>query len=440
MRKKPKSFTFYIQVFGCQMNYVDAEIIVSTLTERGSKPLEDWSKADFIIAVSCGVRAAAEERIVSWLKKARQQNKNATIILTGCLSHRLDIEERLKEAVDYFVPIESWTTRIEGILPQQGCANPDFYQIHGAHESSFQAYLPVTTGCNNFCSYCVVPYARGREKSVAPERIVNEAKQLIKKGYKEIYLLGQNVNSYRGIDRKGQGWNFSRLLRTIDKIPGRFWIRFISSHPKDISNEFIETLAACDKVSANLHLPIQSGSNRILKLMNRHYTRQEYLKLIGKIKKTFPKVVLSTDIIVGFPGETERDFQDSLKVVKKVGYEMLFALKYSPRPQTTALRLKDSVPAPVKIARQRELDATWKKIAQAKNQRFIGKTITILVDRVKIKNTGGQAKTYILGKSFENKDVQAEIKPGSNKDLVGHWAEIIIHDASALALRGLVQP
>jgi len=437
MRKKPKAFTFYIQVFGCQMNHIDAEIIVSTLAERGGQPLELPAKADIIIAVSCGVRAAAEERIISWLKKMRRQNKNAKIILTGCLSHRPDVKERLGEAVNYFIPIENWITEIEEIIPQSGCLSPDFYRHPGARQSDFQAYLPVTTGCNNFCSYCVVPYARGREKSIAPEQIIDEAKSLAKKGYKEIYLLGQNVNSYQGIDRKGREWNFSRLLRAIDKIPGKFWIRFISSHPKDISQEFIETVAGCKKVSPNLHLPIQSGSNRVLRLMNRHYTREDYLKLIAKIKKGYPGIVFSTDIIVGFPGETDRDFQESLQVVEKVGYEMLFSLKYSPRPQTAAFKLKDSVPAPVKIVRQRELDAVWKKIALEKNRRFIGKTITILVDRVKIKiGPNGQAKTYVLGKSFENKDVQAELNPRFKKDIVGKWAEILVKDASALALQG----
>jgi len=347
----------------------------------------------------------------------------------------MDIAERLKESVDHFIPIENWTTRIKEVIPHSGCANPDFYQIYGTHESNFQAYLPVTTGCNNFCSYCVVPYARGREKSIAPERIIDEARSLVNNGCKEIYLLGQNVNSYRGIDRKGGRWSFSRLLREIDGIPGQFWIRYISSHPKDISREFIETLAVCEKVSPNLHLPIQSGSNRILRSMNRQYTQQDYLKIIEKIRKAFPKVVFSTDIIVGFPDETERDFQESLRIVKKVGFEMLFSLKYSPRPQTAAFRLKDSVPAPEKIARQQALDAAWKKIALEKNQRFVGKKITVLTDRIKTKNENGREKTYVLGKSFENKDVQAEV--GSVKrDLIGEWTEVLVKDASALALRG----
>jgi tRNA-2-methylthio-N6-dimethylallyladenosine synthase len=439
MSKKPKDFTFSIQVFGCQMNYVDAEIIVSTLTARGGLGVLNTAEADLIIVVSCGVRAAAEERIVNWCKKIKNQNLPATLVLTGCLSHRQDIRKRLADAVDWFVPIEHWTSQIDDIIPRKKAPvmRQDFYCLPAKHSSNFRAYIPIATGCNNFCSYCVVPYARGKERSIAPEQILTEAKKLIKNGYKEIYLLGQNVNNYHGIDPKGEKWTFSRLLQEIDKIPGKFWIRFISSHPKDITPEFIKTLPSCKKVSPNLHLPIQSGSNRVLKRMNRHYTREDYLKLITSLRQSYPQIVFSTDIIVGFPGETERDFQDSLALVKKVGYEMLFSLKYSPRPETAAFKLRDSVPAATKIARQRELDATWEKIAQAKNQRFVGQLITILVDRIKTKTApNGQSQSYLLGKSFENKDVQAVIKPGSESNLVGNWAQILIKDANALALRG----
>ena len=420
------------------MNYVDAEIIVSTLTERGGQPIESWQEADLIIAVSCGVRAAAEERVVSWLKKARRENRQSTLVLTGCLSHRKDIEKRLQKTLDFLVPIENWVSRIEEIIPRPEINKyPEFYQIGGTRASSFRAYIPTTTGCNNFCSYCVVPYARGREKSIPPEQIIDQAQNLIKNGFKEIYLLGQNVNSYQGIDQKGQNWHFSRLLRAVNKIPGKFWIRFISSHPKDISEEFISVLANCQKVSPNLHLPVQSGSNRILKLMNRHYTQADYLNLISKVRQVYPQAVFSTDIIVGFPGETERDFKDSLEVVRKVGFEMLFSLKYSPRPETAAFKLRDSVSAETKIFRQRALDVAWKKIALAKNQRFIGKTITILVDRIKTKPVpSGQTTTYALCKSFENKDVQAKLGAYPQKDIVGKWAEVKIKDVSALALQG----
>lgn len=455
------------------MNYVDAEIITATLNEKGGKPTVDYTKTDLVIVITCGVRTSAEERIVSWTKKLRKKNANAVIVLTGCLSHRKDIEEHLAEAVAWFIPIKNWTSGIEKVItlsfrPKPSYArrsggipfknferdtstplrsaqddngvftiSEDFYQILPQRTSTFQAYVPIMTGCNNFCSYCVVPYARGREKSRAPESIIEEAKKLVRNDYKELYLLGQNVNSYQGIDSKGEKWNFSRLLRAINEIQGNFWIRFISSHPKDITEEMIRTYAECQKVSPNLHLPVQSGSNKVLRLMNRKYTREKYLNTIAMVRKILPPVVLSTDIIVGFPGETEKDFRDSLDIVKKVGYEMLFSLKYSPRPEAAAYKLKDSVSAQEKIERQRRLDQTWKAIAQKKNQRFLGQEILILVDRVKIKkDKSGKITYYAQGKSFDNKDVMGKISEKEIEGLVGKWAVVKVKEVTPLALKG----
>jgi len=316
----------------------------------------------------------------------------------------------------------------------------DFYQILPQYFTNYRAFIPIMTGCDNFCSYCVVPYARGREKSNSPEDILKRARKLAKSGYKELYLLGQNVNRYQGLDKKGKKWNFAKLLRSINKIPGKLWIRFISSHPKDITNEFISTFKNCRKVSSNLHLPLQSGSNKILRLMNRGYTREKYLETVGKIRQAYPETVLSTDIIVGFPGETEQDFQDSLDVVKKVGFEMLFALKYSPRPETASSKMKDNVSAQTKINRQRILDQTWKKIAQKKNKRFLGHEVEILIDKVKTKaNTKGKVEYFVLGKTFENKDVEAKTPKGRGSGLLGKWGSVRIEETGALALKGRIQ-
>ena len=430
------------------MNHVDAEIISYTLSERNYKPAKDCAKANLIVVVTCGVRNSAEERIVSWTQKLKTQSKNSVIVLTGCLSHREDIKTRLHETVDLFIPIENWMARKDeifslthnvgaGLKPAPTGEKNCFYQILPQRASTFQAYIPIMTGCNNFCSYCVVPYARGREKSRSPESIINEAEQLVKKGCKELYLLGQNVNSYQGKDKNNRIWNFARLLKNINGIAGNFWIRFISSHPKDITEKFIETYANCRKVSSNLHLPIQSGSNKILGLMNRKYTRENYLDIISKIRRRYPQAVLSTDIIVGFPGETDKDFRDSLDIVKKVGFEMLFSLKYSSRPETAAQKMKDSVPPAIKIARQRKLDQVWKKIALAKNKRFLGQEIKILVDRIKTKTDNhGKITRYVQGKSFENKDIQGLIKSGKGNDLIGKWATVKISETTAVALRG----
>jgi len=470
-----KSFSYYIQVFGCQMNYVDAEIITATLSDKGGEPAQELTKANLIVVVTCGVRASAEERTISWIKRAKNQNKVALFIVTGCLSHRKDVKARLNGIVEKFISIENWMAKIDKILglichfqsatlsssgqargsrcldskildPRRslphaltrgGDDNTHFYNSIPQRDSSFQAYIPITTGCNNFCSYCAVPYARGREKSQAPEKIIKEAKALVKAGYKELYLLGQNVNSYQGIDKKGEQWKFAQLLRAINKIPGKFWIRFISSHPKDITGEFIAAFKDCRKVSPNLHLPVQSGSSRILKIMNRKYTQKEYWEVIEKIRSAAPETVFSTDIIVGFPGETEKDFWDSLDVVKKVGFEMLFSLKYSPRPETAAFKRKDNVAPAVKIARQRELDQVWKKISLKKNQRFIGKKIVILANRIKVvAKKSGKRETCLLGKSFENKDVQVKINSSAENNLIGQWVTVRIKEAGALALKG----
>jgi len=452
-----ENFTYFIKIFGCQMNYVDAEIFASTLEERGGVAISEVTEANLIVVVTCGVRAAAEERAVSWIKKAGKKNEKASIVLTGCLARREDIKSRLEDVAE-FVPIEDWAAYITAYTGSQNFAclagrprtsavqgrkaslhkyDRSFYQISPRYYTNFRAYLPIMTGCNNFCSYCVVPYARGREKSRPPEEILREAKKLTKEGFKELCLLGQNVNSYRGVDGKGRKWNFAELLESIDKIPGRFWIKFISSHPKDISDDFISVFKKCRKVSPNLHLPVQSGSNKILKAMNRRYAPKDYLGIISRVRKECPKVIFSTDIIVGFPGETGEDFKDSLDIVKKVGFEMLFSLKYSPRPGTASFKLRDDVSAQTKKDRQRKLDKVWKKIAQKKNQRFIGKKITILIDRIKETKDGhGKITCHVQGKSFENKDVVGELKIEKRKDLVGKWAAVRITDVTPLALRG----
>jgi len=441
------------------MNYVDAEIINFLIGRLGGKPIENLLAADLIIIITCGVRAGAEERAVNWIGKARNQNQTAVFVLTGCLSHRKDIKARLDGIANLFMPIEEWVAREKEIFDflthSSRVETQNFASLHGGYDkfyqilpkrfSTFRAYIPIMTGCNNFCSYCVVPYARGREISRPPEDILREAKKIIKNGFKELYLLGQNVNSYRGIDGKRREWNFAKLLGSIDKIPGKFWIRFISSHPKDISEEFISIFRKCRKVSPNLHLPLQSGSNKVLKAMNRRYTRENYLDIISRVRKNCPRTVFSTDIIVGFPGETDKDFQDSVDIVKEVGFEMLYCLKYSPRPGTASFKLKDDISAQTKIFRQRTLDQVWKKIARKKNKRFIGNKVIILIDKVKKMENDSGKNNYVQGKTFDNKDVQAqyccsigqkEIKSDIKNDIIGKWATVLVKETGALALKG----
>jgi len=297
------------------MNKSDSERIASILKKQGYLPALKEAEADLILINVCSVRQSAVNRVYAKVNKYFKKKK---IILTGCVLK--EDKNKLKNKVSEF-----W--------------HPDYYfECLPIHQSKFQAFLPIMTGCNNFCAYCVVPYTRGREKSRPAKEIIREIKSLVKKDYKEVILLGQNVNSY-----KDKNVNFPKLLKKINNIKGNFKINFITSHPKDMSDELIETMAKCQKLIKEIHLPVQSGDNEILKKMNRHYTASHYKKLIKKIKQKIPGIKISTDIIVGFPGETKKQFQNTVKLAKEIKFEKAYVSKYSPRPGTLAFKLKDNV-------------------------------------------------------------------------------------------------
>ena len=297
------------------MNKSDGERIISILKKQGYLPALKEAEADLILINVCSVRQSAVNRVYAKVNKYFKKKK---IILTGCVLK--EDKNKLKNKVSEF-----W--------------HPDYYfECLPIHQSKFQAFLPIMTGCNNFCAYCVVPYTRGREKSRPAKEIIREIKSLVKKDYKEVILLGQNVNSY-----KDKNVNFPKLLKKINNIKGNFKINFITSHPKDMSDELIETMAKCQKLIKEIHLPVQSGDNEILKKMNRHYTASHYKKLIRKIKQKIPGIKISTDIIVGFPGETKKQFQNTVKLAKEIKFEKAYVSKYSPRPGTLAFKLKDNV-------------------------------------------------------------------------------------------------
>ena len=306
---------YWIITYGCQMNKSDSERIASILKKQGYLPALKEAEADLILINVCSVRQSAVNRVYAKVNKYFKKKK---IILTGCVLK--EDKNKLKNKVSEF-----W--------------HPDYYfECLPIHQSKFQAFLPIMTGCNNFCAYCVVPYTRGREKSRPAKEIIREIKSLVKKDYKEVILLGQNVNSY-----KDKNVNFPKLLKKINNIKGNFKINFITSHPKDMSDELIETMAKCQKLIKEIHLPVQSGDNEILKKMNRHYTASHYKKLIKKIKQKIPGIKISTDIIVGFPGETKKQFQNTVKLAKEIKFEKAYVSKYSPRPGTLAFKLKDNV-------------------------------------------------------------------------------------------------
>jgi tRNA-2-methylthio-N6-dimethylallyladenosine synthase len=315
---------YYIITYGCQMNKSDSERLASQLEKKGYRPAATIGRADLAVINACSVRQSAVHRINSKIKQLKEQKKK--IFLTGCI-----LEKDRKE----------WEKQVDRILPFAGLEIKPKYSI------PTKAFVPIMTGCNNFCSYCVVPYVRGREYSRPAEKIIRQIKCLVKNGCKEITLLGQNVNSYQG------KVNFPELLRLICRISGDFQIKFMTSHPKDMSDKLIKVIAESDKIAKEIHLPVQSGDNRILKKMNRGYTAAEYKKLAQKIRKKIPQVELSTDIIVGFPGETKKQFANTVKLLKEICFSQIYAAAYSPRSGAAASKLKDDVLAKEKKRRKK---------------------------------------------------------------------------------------
>ncbi len=322
---------YYIKTFGCQQNESDSERIAAFLENKGHKKAGKLEEADLIVVNACSVRQTAIDRIFGLKKKFK--DLKAKKILTGCIikSDKLKFNEFFDEVID-----------IKKLLGNQ------YLSIKPRCQASASVYLPIMTGCDNFCSYCVVPYTRGREVSRSIDEIIREFKDFVKKGYKEIILLGQNVNSFKP--------SFVDLLKTLNRIPGNFKIKFLTNHPKDMSDELINSIAECEKIEKEIHLPIQSGDNKILKEMNRKYTVEHYKKLISKIYKKIPGVKITTDVIVGFPGETERQFQNTVKLFKESSYHKAYINKYSPRAGTAAYHLKDDVPQAEKKRRWRILN------------------------------------------------------------------------------------
>ena len=407
---------YYIATYGCQMNESDSERIAGTLEKAKYKLALSIDKADLIVVNMCSVRQTAVDRIygiAQKLKKLKKENNELKTILTGCILKK--DRKKLSEKFDYVLDINNlprWPIFKQSLLK-------NYLEIKPKYQSSFSALVPIMTGCNNFCSYCVVPYVRGREVSRPADKIICEIKNLIKKEYKEIWLLGQNVNSY-----KSGKVNFPKLLKKVNNIPGKFWVRFTSSHPKDFSDELIEAMANCKKVTEYLNFPVQSGDNKILKKMNRPYTIKHYKNLIKKIRSKIPNIVLSTDIIVGFPGETKKQFENSVKLFGEIKYDMAYISQYSPRPETSAVKLKNNVPQKEKKRRKEVLNEILKETALKNNGEYIGKEAEALID--------GQKKNKWLGKTRSYKNIQVE----SSKNLLGKFIKIKITKALPWGLKG----
>ncbi|MFA5163516.1 MAG: tRNA (N6-isopentenyl adenosine(37)-C2)-methylthiotransferase MiaB [Patescibacteria group bacterium] len=379
---------YNIITIGCQMNKADSERLAAYLEKKKYQAVADFKLADIVIINTCGVRQSAEDRAYGLVNQIKRFNPSAQIAITGCLSKRADVKKRLQAKVDLFFPINE-TPHLLSLLKNserllklddlRELSGEKYLAILPKHASYFKAFVPIGNGCNNFCSYCVVPYARGREVYRGAADIIKEVKALVRKGYKEITLIAQNVNSYHSLRAKKK-FDFADLLRSLADIPGDFWLRFSSSHPKDLSGKLIRVMSQSDKICHHLHLAVQSGDDRILKAMNRKYSAKQYVDLVAKIRQAKPGIAISTDVIVGFPGETKAQFNNSLKLFKQLNFDQAFIARYSPRFGTAAAKLKDNVSLEEKKKREEILEKVLKKSALENNKKLLGKEIVILVE------------------------------------------------------------
>lgn len=439
--------TYNTIIIGCQMNRADAERLSFYLEDLGFSFEADFLKADLVVFLSCGVKQAAEDRVYGLVDRIRKKNKKAVIVLSGCLSDRKDVKSRLAEDVQIYFNISRLANLDQELkkyfpkLKKSSFNNLKSYlDISTKNSSSFSAFVPIGNGCNNFCSYCVVPYARGREVYRPFSDIIAEVEDLVQRGYQEINLIAQNVNSYHS-----GGKGFPDLLAAIDKIPANFWLRFFTSHPKDVSPKLIKVLQQSTKVCEHLHLALQSGDNDILQAMNRKYKIEDYKKTVEKIKqaltrKDAPAPAITTDIIVGFPGETLKNFSNTKKAFTDISFDMAFISKYSPRFGTASFKMKDDVPWSEKKRREVELNKVLKKCALANNKKYLGLELEVLLEGLNRKGElFGRTRTAkivkILPESFSG-DKEKKGRSFNKKDLIGSFVKVKIIAVKEFELLG----
>lgn len=437
MRKK-----VYIETYGCQMNQSDSEIVGAIVEESGLEVIEDINQADIIFVNTCSIRDNAEQRVKNRLgefEAIKKKKPELRIGVLGCMAERMK-EELFKEnkSVDIIVGPDSYRD-IPKLLnlaeSGQKAANvilseeETYSEITPVRLSSngVSAFISIMRGCENFCSYCVVPYTRGKERSRDYNSIIKEAEDLFSKGYKEITLLGQNVNSYLW-ENENEKINFAKLIEMVAKVSPLLRIRFSTSHPKDISEELIDVIARNNNICKSLHLPVQSGSSRMLKKMNRKYTREDYIGKIDMIKSKIPDISLSTDIIAGFCSETIEDHNDTLSIMEYANYDYAFMFNYSQRPNTLAeKKYEDDVPSEEKTKRLNEIIDLQRKLSLASNKRDIGKEFEILVEGV-----SKRSKEKLFGRTSQNKVVIFDNKGVS----IGNYVNVKIEDCTSATLIG----
>ena len=383
---------YYIETYGCQMNEHDSEKIAGMLVNCGYTKADSKQDADFILFNTCCVREHAELRTfgnVGFIKELKQLNPRLILGVCGCMMQQKDVADKLYKRFPFVDLIfgthelKNFPFMLEKVLDNERIIN--ISEMNGEvieglpveRTPGFSTFVNIMYGCNNFCTYCIVPYVRGRERSRRAEDVVNEVREVVALGYKEVTLLGQNVNSYYS-----DGVNFPKLLEMVNAVPGLTRLRFMTSHPKDLSDELIEAMAKLDKVGKHIHLPVQSGSDEILRRMNRRYTSSQYLELVSKLRSKVKDVEITTDIIVGFPGETEEDFEATCDIVRKVGYSNAYTFAYSPREGTIAAKMPDQIAQEVKKQRLNKLNAVLAETIPCGNEKYIGFEGDILIEGV----------------------------------------------------------
>lgn len=436
-----KNLKYYIETWGCQMNEEDSEKLSGMLKRIGYELTDSRESASIIIFNTCCVRENAENKVfgnLGQLKNLKEKNQNLIIAICGCMMQQKGMADKILNMFPFVDIIfgthnaykfPEYLNRViqEGVQVKE-ILNKEEGIVEGIpvdRKSDTKAYVTIMYGCNNFCTYCIVPYVRGRERSRKPEDIEKEVKDLVAQGYKEITLLGQNVNSYgKGLENE---ISFADLLRRLNEIKGIERIRFMTSHPKDLNMDVIKAIKECDKLCEQIHLPVQSGSSKILKDMNRHYDKEYYINLIKDIKREIPNVGITTDIIIGFPGETEEDFKDTLELVKEVEYDSAFTFIYSRRQYTPADRMENQIDDEVKHRRFNELVETVNSIVKEKNKTLEGKTLEILVE-----GPSKNDENKLTGRSRSGKLVNF---PG-DKSLVGELVNVKIIKSKGFSLEG----
>ena len=436
--EKPLAF---VDTYGCQQNEADSERIRGYLEQMGFGFTGDEERARIIVINTCAIREHAEQRVfgnVGALVHVKRRHPEQLICLCGCMVQQPHAAKKLRESYRHvdlvFGPHALWKfpEMVHALLTQRGRtfsvedeAGSIAEGIPVVRQDSIRAWVSIMYGCNNFCSYCIVPYVRGRERSRDPEAVLAEVRGLVEAGYKDITLLGQNVNSY-GKDLP-RDYDFSDLLSDIDRNPGDYWIRFMSSHPKDATKKLFDTMARCRHVAKQLHLPFQSGNDRVLREMNRRYTRQQYLELVSYARSVMPGLVLTSDVIIGFPGETEAEAMDTVSLVEEIGFDALFTFIYSPRPGTRAAEMPDPVSRAEKQVWFDKLLAVQNARSASLHEAYVGKTLKVLVD-----GESGDPAFPLSSRTEGNRLVRLK---GDNS-LIGQFTQVRITGSNTWALYG----